>query len=70
MHRYKNSFPAKLFRLIDDAERRGYGNILSWTEDGKAFTVHRIKEYCEAVMPLCFRRQSQFKSFTRQVSEK
>ena len=35
-------FPSKLWRILDDAERCGYDNVISWVDNGMAF---QIREY-------------------------
>ena len=35
-------FPSKLWHIVNDAERGGYDNIISWVDDGMAF---QIREY-------------------------
>ncbi len=34
-------FPSKLWRILDDAERLGYDNIISWVDDGMAFQIRK-----------------------------
>ena len=60
-------FPWKLNRLLNDAEREGNEDIVSWLPHGRAFKIHNPKEFERKLMKKYF-RQSQFKSFTRQVS--
>ena len=40
-------FPSKLWRILDDAERCGYANVISWVDDGTAF---QIREYISNVL--------------------
>ena len=60
-------FPQKLFKLLEEADLKGYSSIVSWLPDGKAFCVHKPKAFCEKIMKAYF-NQTKFNSFTRQVS--
>jgi hypothetical protein len=61
-------FPSKLHDLLEDVEKEGSKrDIVSWLPDGKAFKVHKPIEFCKTIMKRYF-KQSQYKSFTRQVS--
>jgi hypothetical protein len=33
-------FPKKLHKMLDDAETRGYEQIVSWSDCGQSFQVH------------------------------
>jgi hypothetical protein len=61
------SFPSKLHHLLEDVETGSKRDVLSWLPDGKAFKVHKPIEFCKTIMKDYF-KQSQYKSFTRQVS--
>ena len=43
-------------------------DIVSWTEDGKAFTIYDVEKFTEEVMPLHLSRVRQFSSFVRQLN--
>lgn len=60
------SFPQKLYRLLDETERHGLGHIIGWTSSGKAFCIFRQEEFCEVVAPRYFRHKN-FNSFKRQL---
>jgi hypothetical protein len=34
-------FPSKLWRILDDAERCGYDNVISWVDNGMAFQIRK-----------------------------
>ena len=59
-------FPAKLYIMLEDSEKEKFSDIVSWVQSGKAFKVHKRKEFVEKVMPNYF-DQTQFESFRRQV---
>jgi hypothetical protein len=35
-------FPGKLWRILDDAERCGYDNVISWVDAGLAFQIREF----------------------------
>ena len=60
------SFPWKLYDMLEEVENKGQTDICSWTEDGKAFAVHRVDAFLEEIMPNYF-DQRKFESFRRQL---
>merc|ERR1711907_389502 len=58
-------FPSKLWRLLDDAEKDGYSDVISWVDNGRAFQIHDR----EKVIPILKKRfhVSKWKSFLRQL---
>jgi hypothetical protein len=65
---YNDSFPGKLFALLEDAEEDGNQEIVSWIDDGNGFCIHKRDDFCEKLMNLYF-KQTKFTSFTRQVCD-
>ena len=63
----EHSFPWKLYDLIEDAERNGFSDIISWEFSGRAFKVHNHAEFFAKVMPLYF-HQTKYESFRRQLN--
>ena len=61
-------FAYKLHILLEDMEKTGCEHIISWVEDGKAFKIHKPKEFEKQIQPRYF-RQSKYASFVRQVSQ-
>jgi hypothetical protein len=59
------AFPWKLHDVLEDAERKGFTNIISWTLNGRAFKVHDQKAFETQIMTKYF-NQTQYKSFQRQ----
>ena len=53
--------------MLDDAERKGFDDIVSWQPHGRCFVVHKVKEFVEQILPHYF-RQSKFPSFQRQLN--
>jgi hypothetical protein len=62
-----SAFPWRLHDMLNDAEKKGFENIVSWQQDGKGFKVHMQKEFSNIVLPSYF-NQSQYKSFQRQLN--
>jgi hypothetical protein len=60
-------FPAKLFRMLEDAERDGNNHIVSWILGGTAFQVHDTSLFFTHIMPNYF-DMSKYASFRRQIS--
>jgi hypothetical protein len=62
------SFLGKLYALLEDAEVGGnHQAIISWTEDGNGFRVHKRNAFCEKMTNFNFTKQTKFTSFTRLV---
>lgn len=59
------AFPWKLHDVLEDAERKGFAAIISWTLNGRAFKVHDQKAFETQIMTKYF-NQTQYKSFQRQ----
>jgi hypothetical protein len=67
MSRCELPFTWKLYQLLEDAEEKGYSDVVSWSPDGQSFQIYQVQTFSETVMKDNF-RQKHFKSFTRQVS--
>ena len=61
------SFPRKLHDLLNDAEREGFEDIVSWHADGKSFKVHKVVDFSRKIM-LKYFNQTKYKSFQRQLN--
>jgi hypothetical protein len=61
-----NTFPCKLYNLLENADSLGYSSIISWQRGGKSFRVWKPKELESLILPRHF-KQSKYKSFLRQV---
>ena len=62
----KLPFPWKVYEMLENVDKEGLSNIVSWLPHGKSFRVHKEKEFVSDVMPKYF-NQSKFTSFTRQL---
>ena len=62
------TFPQKLHLMLSDLENEEGGrDIASWLPHGRAFAIHKPKEFVKSVMPKYF-RMSRFSSFQRQLN--
>jgi len=62
-----SSFPFKLHLLLENADRDGYSDVISWLKDGHSFKVHDSAQFVKVVMPVYF-DQSKYESFRRQLN--
>ena len=55
-------FPFKLHEMLDDvaSNHANEEDIVSWQPHGKAFRVHKPKEFAKSIMPRYF-KQTQYK---------
>ncbi len=58
-------FLTKLYNLVEDT---GTTELVSWTEDATAFTVHKPDEFGRDVLPRYFKHNN-FSSFVRQLNQ-
>lgn len=59
-------FPWKVHRLLEESERNGDDDIISWLTDSKAFKVHNREEFSRRIMPDYF-NSSKYKTFQRSL---
>lgn len=62
----KFAFPFKLHSILENSEASGQESIISWLPSGKAFKIHKPKEFADAIMPQYF-NQTKYRSFQRQL---
>lgn len=60
-------FPEKLHRMLDEAEKDGKTDVVSFYSHGRAFTVHDMDRFTEEIMPKYF-KQTKWNSFARQLN--
>jgi hypothetical protein len=60
-------FPLKLHKLLSMVEMEGLSSIISWQAHGRAFKIHKPKDFLEKVMPIHF-HQTKIASFRRQLN--
>jgi hypothetical protein len=61
------SFPQKLYRMLQEAEEYGHDDVLSFSPDGRAFNIHKPRTFLEDIMPRYFSTTC-MSSFDRQLS--
>merc|ERR1719356_1451484 len=62
----KFAFPFKLHSILESSGTSGQENIISWLPSGKAFKIHKPKEFADVIMPQYF-NQTKYRSFQRQL---
>lgn len=62
----KFAFPFKLHSILENAGTSGKESIISWLPSGKAFKIHKPKEFADVIMPQYF-NQTKYRSFQRQL---
>ncbi len=60
-------FPARLHAMLEELEKKGLANIVSWQPHGRCFVVHKPKAFVDDIMPIYF-KMSKFASFLRQLN--
>lgn len=61
------SFPAKVYRLLAEAESNDQSDIVSFTPDGRSFKIHEPDTFMKDICPKFF-RQGHYSSFVRQLN--
>ena len=62
--RVKELFPIVLHRILADAEKEGFAEIISFAPHGRSFAIHRMHDFEEKIMPKYF-QHARSKSFRR-----
>ena len=60
-------FPVKLHDMLDEIERDGHADVVSWQPHGRCFVVRKPEAFVNRIMPAYF-KQSKFPSFQRQLN--
>lgn len=60
-------FPDKLHDMLDYATQTNQVHVISWEMDGKAFKIHRQKEFSRDILPKFF-NQTKYESLQRQMN--
>lgn len=60
-------FPEKLHRLLMETEKAGMESVISFTDNGKAFEIHKPDRFFKEIVPNYF-KQSRLSSFKRQLN--
>lgn len=66
----KSSFlPDKIYLMLSEAEEKGLQDITSFLPHGRAFQIHKPKDFVDVIMPKYFPEMKKWDSFTRQVRD-
>lgn len=60
-------FPWKLHDMLDDMDRQGTHSVVTWQPHGRAFMVHKPKDFVDKIMKHYF-NQTKYASFQRQLN--
>jgi hypothetical protein len=52
MNRGEQNFPVMLHYMLNELEKDGMDNIVSWQPHGRCFLVHKQQQFLEHVLPL------------------
>ncbi|KAL7579747.1 hypothetical protein ACA910_021889 [Epithemia clementina (nom. ined.)] len=66
-HPANDTFPFKLHRMLEHAEKNGLEDVISFTPDGRTFAIHKPREFVASIMPKYF-TTSRMSSFQRQLN--
>jgi hypothetical protein len=61
-------FPEKLYFMLQDVEKQGKSNIISFCPHGRAFAIHDMKAFTDEILPKYFAKQGKLVSFVRQIN--
>jgi hypothetical protein len=61
------SFPYRLYRMLEEAPKAGFDDVVSWLPDGSGFAVHNRDEFVNRIMGIFF-THTKWKSFLRQLN--
>jgi hypothetical protein len=62
-----DTFPFKLYRMLSEAEKDGKEDIVSFLHHGRAFAIHKPRDFVAEIMPKYF-TTSRMSSFQRQLN--
>lgn len=60
-------FPAKLYRMLQEAEENGHDDVVSFFPHGRAFRIHQPRRFTEVILPRY--SNSTLPSFQRQLGK-
>ncbi|KAG7342513.1 HSF-type DNA-binding protein [Nitzschia inconspicua] len=61
-------FAVRVHRMLTAVSELGLEDIVSWNPDGRTFRVHKPSEFERWVLPNYFTKQTQYRSFQRQLN--
>jgi HSF-type DNA-binding len=63
----KQSFPLKLYKMLQDAEKEGNEDVISFQPDGRIFSIHDKPRFLSEITPRYF-VSTRYASFKRQLN--
>jgi hypothetical protein len=66
-HPANDTFPFKLHRMLEHAEKNDLDDVISFSEEGKSFSIHKPRDFVSGIMPKYF-TTSRMSSFQRQLN--
>ncbi|KAK1733295.1 heat shock factor family protein [Skeletonema marinoi] len=63
----QQTFPFKLYEMLEYARASGYSSSISWLADGTGFVIHDKDAMMNGITPMFF-NHTKFRSFTRQLN--
>ncbi|CAB9498633.1 shock factor protein 4 [Seminavis robusta] len=68
LKRLRENFPLRLYRILYEAERNGFSDIISFLPNGRAFKVHDRDRFLRDIMPRYFGGSSRTNTFLKQLN--
>ena len=63
---FQFAFPFKVHAMLDEVDKEGCQDIVSWQPHGMAFRIHKLQEFSSVIMPKFFTK-AKYRSFQRQL---
>jgi HSF-type DNA-binding len=60
-------FPDTLFKMLEDAERDGWDDVIHWMPHGRSIRVSQKDRFVRDILPRYFSDQTKWSSFSRQL---
>jgi HSF-type DNA-binding len=60
-------FPDTLFKMLEDAEREGWDDVIHWMPHGRSIRVSQKERFVRDILPRYFSDQTKWSSFSRQL---
>lgn len=60
-------FPDTLFKMLEDAEREGWDDVIHWMPHGRSIRVSQKERFVSDILPRYFSDQTKWSSFSRQL---
>jgi hypothetical protein len=63
---YQLRFPFQLHEMLQDAQKKGFEDVIAWLPCGTAFKIHNQALFQKEILPAYF-SMKKYKSFQRQL---